>query len=77
VSTVYAFEFCPCFHESEFGIVSMHKTKRGAFKALLAHKNQHWHDQRRQVLEYGKAWGKLVDVGWMELWRIKPYELQD
>lgn len=30
---VWAFEHTPCIHESEFGLVSIHATKRGAEKA--------------------------------------------
>ena len=32
--SVYAAEWCDCVHESAFGIVSLHKTKRGAYLAM-------------------------------------------
>jgi hypothetical protein len=72
---VYAFEFCPCRWESDYGVVSLHLSKRGALKAMVTHKCNHVQEQRDQVLEYGKEWGKVVDIGWPESWRIREFEV--
>jgi hypothetical protein len=66
---VFAFEFCHCTFESGHAIESLHKTKAGAYKAMMQHKHQYWYDERES---------RFVDaseIGWMSRWRIKEYVL--
>lgn len=44
---VYAFQFTDCIYESAMYTVSLHTTKRGAFKAMVRHVNDKWHELRR------------------------------
>lgn len=34
---VYAAEYCDCIYESGFGVISLHQTKAGAYKAMREH----------------------------------------
>ena len=37
---IYEFLYCPCIYESAWAIVSLHKTKERAKKALKKHKSK-------------------------------------
>lgn len=70
--SVFAFEFCFCrFEASGFSIESLHWTKSGAYRAMMKHKCQHWYEARES--RYFDA----AEIGWMEMWRIKEYTVQD
>jgi hypothetical protein len=69
--SVFAFEFCFCRFESGFSIESLHSTKAGAYRAMMDHKRQHWHDERDQ------RWCDAAEIGWMEMWRVKEYTVAD
>ena len=52
---VYAFEYCHCIYESGYSVVSMHTTKRNAYKAMLNSKYNdylRWYNDR---ITYGKT----------------------
>jgi hypothetical protein len=53
---VYGAFWCSCIYESGMSLVSAHKTKKGAYKAirsiLLGAWNEHREDQMRGVIEY-------------------------
>jgi hypothetical protein len=71
---VYAFEWCDCIHESAFGTVSLHATKRGAFKAMTAEAN-------RRCMEDAAPSPYLKKMrGWIPLrserWQVRTIEVQ-
>lgn len=76
VSYVFAFEWCPCIYESAFGLVSLHTTKRGAFKEMILTANKRWHEDRWRHLSggYGKPRPKGCDH---EAWRVIRIEVHN
>jgi len=38
----WAFEYCACTYESAFGMMSIHKTRAGAYKAKREHALEQW-----------------------------------
>ena len=71
---VYAFEWCDCIHESAFGAISLHATKRGAFKAMAAEAN------RRCMEDAATSPFSKKMRGWIPLrnerWRVRTIEVQ-
>lgn len=71
---VYAFEWCDCIYESAFRVVSLHTTKRGAFKAMTAEAN------RRCMEETAPSPYSKKMRGWpplrSERWQIKTIEVK-
>jgi len=64
---VWIAKYCPCIHESSYGIISVHKTKRGAEMAMEFHKEQErkeWED-----MELESSFGEHED------WRVDEYEI--
>lgn len=63
---IYAAEYNPCYHESSYGIVTLHWSYEGATAAIEKHKLaalQDWKDMGHDsVPEY-------------ELWRVHVYEV--
>lgn len=41
---LYAYEFCSCRYESDFMVVSLHRTKAGAYKAMRTGKINHFNE---------------------------------
>ncbi len=66
---VYAFEYTHCVYESSFTTMSMHATKRGAYKAMMKHKNDMWYAARETT------WQDIAEIGWMERWQIREWEV--
>ena len=69
---IFAFEYCHCVYESGFSIVSLHFTKKSAYKAMIKHKNELWYADR-----FYNDWQDAADIGMMERWKIKTYEVQE
>lgn len=66
---VYAFECCPCIYESEYGIISLHTTKRGAYKALLK--------KKREIWDWGISIGVPPEqIFFAQKFRVKEYEVE-
>lgn len=65
---IYAAEYNPCYHESSYGILSLHWTYEGATEATEKHKAEQLADWKEMghdsVPEY-------------ELWRVHVYEVQE
>lgn len=66
---VYAFEWCGCVHESGFGVVSLHTTKRGALKAMVRGANDRWLQARDIQLSYRDRRPRY-DPLMFEAWRV-------
>jgi len=47
---VYAFMHCPCTEESAFGLISLHKTAKGAYKAM----------RKDMIREYNEAFERHI-----------------
>jgi hypothetical protein len=68
---LYAFLYNPMIHESGYVTMSIHRTRKGAEKAL------EWHRKQEQE-EWINACGELAAY-WAEfkVWRIEEITLQD
>jgi hypothetical protein len=74
---IYAAEFDEMTYEGGFAILSLHSTKKGAWKAIHEHKENAFTKERERSLQYGidryapenylKSW---------QAWRIRKYELR-
>ena len=71
---VYLFMFNPCIHESASFPISIHKTKKGAYKAMNKWINDLFMDWWNDWQLYGKDYQKF---GIHEAWFIMSEELQD
>jgi len=38
---------------------------------MMRHKREHWHDQRQKRIV------NASEIGWMEMWRIQEYTVED
>lgn len=77
MSNVFAFEWCSCIYESGFSLVSLHDTKRGALKAMIAAANIRWQESRDGQLMYGGGGKERFDPLQYEAWRVRTIELHN
>lgn len=70
---VYAFEYTHCIFDSAFWTVSVHRTKAGAYKAMMKHKNDCWYADRKMAFRDAES---VAQIGWMERWQIREWEVQ-
>lgn len=75
--SVFALEFCSCIFESEPRVVSLHKTKRSAFKRMVKVKNERWYEERGIAQRHGKDPKFVAEIGWMEAWSIREIEIEE
>lgn len=69
---VYAFEHLECIHESAFYVVSLHKTKQGAYKAMREDLIYRYNDWRNSNLMYGhEPICMRFKFGESQRWRVK------
>lgn len=75
---VYAFLYTPTVYESEYTVMSLHKTKRGAFKALNKWLNERYYREYDEYLLCKKKYrnGYTFKVGDYENWAIKEYNIE-
>lgn len=73
---VYAVEFTDSIYESAFAVVSLHTTKRGALKAMLAGKWQEAVEFRERELRVGRYYALDTIPKW-QVWRVVPLDLVD
>jgi hypothetical protein len=71
---VYEFVFTDCIHESVMGTVSLHKTKKGAYKAMREFLETEYNQWREDGIRYGKQHFKF---GSHSAWAVRPIELKD
>ncbi len=75
VDVFYAAKYCECIHESSYAVISLHRTKTGAYRAMKAHRVAEyvrWYDFR---MKYGKERGEKYFSG-HEDWCISEYEVK-
>ena len=71
LNTLYAFLYNPMIHESIFGLVSLHRTREGAEKALEWHKNE-----VREEWKYRGA-DEEYPYDQFQSWHIEEIKIQD
>lgn len=67
LNKVYAFEYTPCIYESYFKTMSIHRTKKGAYKAMRDFLETEYTKWRNYNLIFGVNSFKF---GYLESWRI-------
>jgi len=77
MSSVFAFEWCSCIYESGFSLESLHDTKRGALKAMIAAANLRWQESRDGQLMYGGGGKARFSPLQYEAWRVRAIELHN
>jgi hypothetical protein len=65
---VYIFEYSHCIYDSGWHVESIHKTKHGAFKAMVKHRNECFNTDRELGID-------PAEIGNMERWAIREFEL--
>jgi len=70
LNTLYAFLYNPMIHESIFGLVSLHRTREGAEKAM------EWHRKECRE-EYAEIHGDFINFGHFESWKVETITIQD
>lgn len=71
---VYAFEYCPDVCDSVYGIISLHKTAKGAYNAMRAHRLNVYNQWRNSMFRKKLEGDKDTDY---QLWRIRKLKLEE
>ena len=71
---VYEFIYTNCIHESAMETMSVHRTKKGAYKAMRDFLETEYNGWREEGIMYGKQHFKF---GCHEYWAIRETELKD
>ncbi|PHR23588.1 MAG: hypothetical protein COA36_16790 [Desulfotalea sp.] len=50
---VYVFSYCDCLYTSQYSIISLHKTKKGAYKAMNKYINDKFTQDREDNIRFG------------------------
>lgn len=61
---IYSAEYCENIYESSFGVISLHKTKQGAYFAMRKHKLKTWDEDQ------GVLWCIMK-------WSIREYNVEE
>lgn len=69
---IFEFRYNSCIHESVMGTISLHKTRKGAEKALQNHKEQ----EKKEFEELWKGEEASYLFGDMEHWDVVETEIQ-
>ena len=73
---VFGFLYTDCIHESAMSTMSLHKSKRSAYKAMNKYLNSRFISAREEQIRYGKD--TLFDHVFMhEAWRINTESVLD
>lgn len=72
---MYAFMYNDCVYESSPAIMSLHATKRGAWKAMHAHHYASEQERRDTFLRYGGKDDSKYDAQ-TKTWNVREYEVQ-
>lgn len=75
---VYAFNYCPCIHESATQTISLHKSLKGAEMAMEFHKNEALKEHEDYLNRLDKVARKYaVEFGRGESWEVEEVEILD
>lgn len=73
---VWAFMYNWDIYDSAAEVISLHRTKKGARKAMLKHKKE----RLKEFNDYNARNPNFADnkkFGWHEWWGVKEFEIQD
>ena len=76
MKSVFAFEYCDCVYESAFHVVSLHTTKRNAFKALRKHLVAACEAKRTSDIQFGQ-FANRYKVPQMDARRVREILIED
>ena len=71
---VYSFQYCSCIYESAFATISLHRTKKGAYKSMREYIESEYAKWRDDGCRYGK---QNFKHGFQEAWRIMAIPIQE
>lgn len=77
MTEVYEFLYTDNIHESAMATMSLHRTKKGAYKAMrqfLETEYVKWYDER---ILYGKDKNWIDKFGLHCAWAVRPIELRE
>ena len=69
---VFAFLYTDCLYEYDTRIISIHRTRKGAEKAIEKHKGQE--KKRWDVLN--RYYKSLSKFGYMQIWEVVEMEIK-
>lgn len=72
---IYKFIFCPCKYESAYATLSIHRTLKGAYRAMNKHLNDNYMKWYNERITYGKKYSRKTNFGSDKLWGIARAEL--
>lgn len=61
---VYEFLYCGCIYESSYATMSVHKTIRGAYNAMKAHRLKTFNEWRKEPNEFRRDNLDTVHQDW-------------
>lgn len=71
---VYAFLYTPCIYESSFSTMSLHRSKKGAYRAMRGFIEESYREWRESGLKHGK---QDIKHGAFENWRVAEINIYD
>lgn len=74
---LYAFMYTSCIFESAYGTVSLHRSKRSAFKAMNKFLNTEWYNAYDEYLQHGKGMNRKDKIKYPSLsnvFKVGEYE---
>jgi len=77
MTEVYEFVHTDCIHDSAMATMSLHRTKKGAYKAMrnfLEKEYANWYDKR---ILYGKDKDRVDKFGLHCTWAVRPIALKE
>jgi hypothetical protein len=76
MNILYGFFYNDCIYESADGLVSLHRTREGALKAMVWHKEE---ERKKYLSRHGKdeQFMKSCPFGFAASWSIHEIELKD
>ena len=78
MTQVFGFIWNGCIHESASGPMSLHRTKKGAYKAMNSYLNKEFMKHRDEQLLYGKGHVCMrYKFGAHCAWAVHPIEIQE
>lgn len=75
--TLYGFFHCDCIYESAYGLVSLHASKAGAYRAMVAYQWDRWEEARDEhnvnaVRGYGRRFIDYLIDRRMQAFCVQP-----
>jgi hypothetical protein len=73
---IFAFLFCDCIYESNYRVISLHRTKKGAYQEMNQYINNLYSEWNEERIQKGK---QHSEEKWctMQSWKITKYSILD